>query len=202
MSCDIFLLFEGGSGFNFFTRLAAIGNKDTIQHILHWADSTDRLAILTSPIQNNDSGWTGHNCFTCIAGTGNKDTIQSVLDWVNYSLDKGLNLNILFSPINANQFTFFHIVAKIGSTENCINMAPIVLRPFRRSPIDPGQPFLDYFKEITLNNPFNLDNAPQSGLKILLSRTDREQVIAPYIQPAATVKPLALMAFEVALKRV
>ena len=170
--------------------------------MLEWANTTEKLALLNTPIQNSDNGWNGFNFFTRIADTGNKDAIQAILEWVKYSLDKGLNLNILFSPINANQFTFFHIVAKIGSTENCINMAPIVLRPFRRSPIDPGQPFLDYFKEITLNNPFNLDNAPQSGLKILLSRTDREQVIAPYIQPAATVKPLALMAFEVALKRV
>ena len=183
-------------GYNFFTMVGQRGNSDTIRKVLVWANTSEKLNFLTAPVENNDRGFNGFNFFTIIATAENPNAINHTLDWIKYSLKKGLNLNMLFSPINNNLFTFFHIIAKKGSTENCISMAEIILSSIHRSPVDHDQAFLNYFKENLLHNPLNLGNAAQSGLDILLSREDRKQVIDPYIQPVfSLVSPLTISAY-------
>ena len=79
-------------------------------------------------------------------------------------------------------------------------MAVIVLDAFHRSPIDHGKSFLEYFKKELLNNPLNLDGIRQTGLNILLSREDSEQIIDHYIKPTASVPSLAFLAYIETLK--
>ena len=71
---------------------------ETIQEILNWADSDQKLALLTAPINDNASMCNGLNFFNCIAALGHEGATHCILNWA----DSDQKLALLTAPINDN----------------------------------------------------------------------------------------------------